>query len=205
MTRTVQAYKTINANIRRPVDADIDGPDDGLAGNVTASAAGYVSAEEMGDGAFHQTILTLADLPQAIADATSWKGTQIYDFPKGRLHVLGCVARLAPKTTTAIATTIKSGVAGAVGLGTTAASKIAIDTTMVDLLPSTVTANSTVINVAAAFVNAVLAAAAVFDGTSTPKVMFLNSSVAAIDIDADGALAWSGKIRITWANLGDFT
>lgn len=206
--RTVEVSQAVNANIKviKSVDLDAVPEDLGRNGVIPVAARPYVTAVEKGDpsGLIHQTVLTLAALPQAIADANSWMGTEIYDFPEGRLSILGCTAAIAPTTTSAIATTIKSGVGGVVGLGTVAASKIAIDTTSVDLLPSTVTVNGTVINVAAAAVKAALAAAAQFDGTTTAKKMFLNSSVAAVDIDGDGTLTWSGTITITWINLGDY-
>jgi hypothetical protein len=203
--RTVQAKTAVNSNINKVSEVDIDSTVTAL-GSVPAAVRPYVTAVEKGDpsGVIHQTVLTLADLPQTILDASSWAGTKIYDFPAGRLSVLGCTASLAPKTTTTIATTIKSGVAGAVALGTAATDSIALTATEVDLLPSTVTANSTVIDVAAAAVTAALAAAAQFDGTSSAISMYLNSSVAAADIDGNGALAWSGTITITWMNLGDF-
>jgi hypothetical protein len=203
--RTVQAKTAVNANIHRVADVDLDATVIAL-GFVPDAAKPYVSVVEKGDpsGIIHQTILTVAALPQAIADASSWMGTEIYDFPAGRLSVLGCTASLAPTTTSTIASTIKSGVAGAVALGTAATDSIALAGTEVDLLPSTATVNSTVINVAAAAVTAALAAAAQFDGTSTAKKMYLNSSVAAADIDGNGTLTWSGTITITWINLGDF-
>lgn len=203
--RTVQAAVPVNANVCRITDVDLDTTLTSL-GFVPDAVKQYVAVKELGDpaGVIHQTVLTLTDLPQTILDASSWAGTEIYDFPAGRISVLGCTASLAPKTTTTIATTIKSGVAGAVALGTAAADSIALTGTEVDLLPSTVTANSTTINVAAAAVGAALAAPAQFDGTSTAKKMFLNSSVAAADIDGNGALAWTGTITITWINLGDY-
>lgn len=205
MTKQVEAYETVNANIRKPITFDLNQAAASTGGNgvVPSAVAAQVVATESGDGVFHQTVLTITQLAQAIADATSWAGTEIYDFPEGRIHILGCVATLAPRTTSAIASTIKSGVGGVVGLGTTTATKIAIDTTMVDLMPSKITVNSTVINVAAAAVAEVLAAAAVFDGTGTAKKMFLNSAVAAADIDADGTMDWTGTVRVTWCNLGD--
>lgn len=205
MGRTVETATAVNANIKRITQVDIDSTVTAL-GLIPDAAKPYVTAVEKGDpsGVIHQTVLTLAALPQAIADASSWKGTEIYNFPVGRISVLGCTASLAPTTTSTIASTIKSGVAGAVALGTAATNSIALDTTEVDLLPSTPTVNSTTINVAAAAVGAALAAAAQFDGTSTAKKMYLNSSVAAVDIDGDGTLTWSGTITITWMNLGDY-
>ncbi len=171
---------------------------------VGATTGATVSAVEYGSGSYHKTVLTLAATPQSILDATSWKGTKIYTFPVGRILLLGCIATLAPTTTSTIASTIKSGVAGAVALGSVAADSISLTSTEVDMLPSTATVNSTVINVAAAAVTAALAAAAQFDGTTTAIDMYLNSSVAAADIDGNGTLTWAGTITFTWVNLGDY-
>jgi hypothetical protein len=173
---------------------------------VGAASIAAVSAAEYGlSGGVHKTVLTLTDAAVSITDANAYGGTKIYDFPEGRILVLGVTATLAPKTTTAIASTINSGVAGAVALGSVTASNVTLDSTMADMLPSTVIATSTVINVAAAAVTAALAAAAQFDGTTTPVDMFLNSSITTgTDIDADGVLAYSGTITMHWVNLGDY-
>lgn len=200
MARTVEVSTAVNANVRQIGTVDLDAQ--ALAstnGLVPAAVAAKVVATETGDNLVHQTLLTITGLAQAIADATSWASTALYAFPTGRIAILGCKASLAPTTTTAIASTIKSGVGGAVALGSVATDSIALTGTEVDLAPSTVTANSTTINVAAAAVAPVLAATAQFAG---PLTMYLNSSVAAADIDGDGALAWTGTVKVTWINLG---
>lgn len=169
-----------------------------------ASGTGCVATEFGGSG-IHQTLLTLTDTPVAVADATQFGGTKIYTFPEGRVLVLGVTASLAPKTTTAIASTINSGVTGALGIGSATASNISLTGAMVDLLPSTAIVTSTVINVAAAAVTAALAASAQFDGTSAAKAAFLNTSITtATDIDADGTIAYTGAVNITWVLLGDY-
>jgi len=204
MTRQTDGWEPLNANIRTKLGVkDIDNTTEG-AGLVPAAVAAYVSAVEKGSGIFRQTVLTVSALPQTILDATSWQSTKIYSFPQGRLWFLTNIMTLAPTTTTAIATTIKSGVAGAVALGTVATDSIALTSTEVDLCPSTVTANSTTINVAAAAVTGFLAAAAFFDGHTTAVDCYLNSSVAAADIDGNGALTWSGTITLNWVNCGDY-
>lgn len=199
MTRTVQIDEEVNANVKRIRTVDLDASPSGSYGSVPVSLGATVVASEAGDSLVHQTTLTITGLSQAIADASSWASTKIYDFPTGRIIVLGCKASLAPTTTTAIATTIKSGVAGSVALGSVATDSIALTGTEVDLAPATVTANSTTINVAAAAVAPVLAASAQFAG---PLDMYLNSSVAAADIDGDGAISWTGTVKVTWINLG---
>jgi hypothetical protein len=202
--RQADGWEALNANIRTSVGVkDIDNTTEG-AGVVPAAVAAYVTAVEKGSGVFRQTVLTLAALPQAISDASSWQSTKIYDFPAGRIWVLTNQISLAPTTTSTIATTIKSGVAGAVALGTVATDSISLTGTEVDLCPSKATTNSTTINVAAAAVTEKLAAAAFFDGTTTAIDCYLNSSVAAADIDGDGTLTWTGTITLNWVNCGDY-
>ncbi|OGB23347.1 MAG: hypothetical protein A3I66_01395 [Burkholderiales bacterium RIFCSPLOWO2_02_FULL_57_36] len=199
MTRTVQIDEAVNANVKRSKTVDLDVAPSGSFGAVPVALGATAVASEAGDAVIHQTTITLTALAQSIADATSWASTKIYGFPTGRIIILGCKASLAPTTTSTIASTIKSGVAGAVALGSVATDSIALTGTEVDLAPSTVTANSTTINVAAAAVAPALAASAQFAG---PLSMYLNSSVAAADIDGDGTLTWSGTVKVTWINLG---
>lgn len=170
---------------------------------IGASASAFVTAAEFGAGGLHQTVLTVSALPQTITNgASEFTGTKIYDFPEGRIHVLGCVATLAQTTTSTLASTITTGTAGAVSLGTVVASNASLTGTMVDLAPSTAFSSSTVINVAGTAVSPILAAAAVFaTGITTPIDMFLNTSIATNT--NDGTMTWSGTIRVTWINLGD--
>src|SRR3970282_1487313 len=100
-TKFIEAYETVNANIRKPITFDLNQAASSTAGNgsVPSAVSAQVVATESGDGVIHQTLLTLTALAQAIADATSWQGTKIYDFPAGRIHVLGVTATLTPTTT----------------------------------------------------------------------------------------------------------
>ncbi len=113
----------------------------------------------------------------------------------------GVTASLAPTTTTALATTITTGTTGTVSLGTVTDDGTHT-TTNADLLPDGNFTSSTTVSVAAAAVGKTLVAAAVFDGTSAAKKVFLNSKVATNS--ADGHLAWTGSITITWTNLGTY-
>jgi flagellar basal body rod protein FlgG len=150
------------------------------------------------------TTLTLNNVAQAVVNGTEYQGTKLYDFPQCRLSILGVTATLQQKTTSAIASTLNSGVTGAISLGTATASNVSLTSTMVDLLPSTAFTSSTTINVAGTAVTAALAAAAQFDGTSTAKDMFLNTAYATTtDVDANATQTISGTIVITWINLGD--
>jgi hypothetical protein len=171
-------------------------------GSVPTAIASTVTASEQGNGATRRTVLTLAGLSQTIPNgAAEWVGTEIYDFPAGRILILGVTASLAPTTTSTIATTVTSGATGALAIGTVTDDGTH-STTKVDLLPDTAYTSSTVINVAAATVTAALAASAQFDGTATSKKAFLNNKIAVNS--ADGTMTWAGTITITWTNLGDY-
>ena len=156
-------------------------------------------------GPLVQSTFTLTDLAQAVVNGTEYQGTKIFDFPQGRILVLGVTATIAQKTTSVIADTLNSGVTGALGLGTVTASATTLATTMVDLLPSTAFTTSTTINVAAAAVSAALAASAQFDGTTTAKSIFINTAYATTgDVDADATQTLTGTITVTWILLGDY-
>jgi len=164
-----------------------------------------VTAKHIVFGPFVQTTLTLTAVAQSVVNGTEYQGTKIYDFPQCRLLVQGVTATLQQTTTSAIATTINSGVTGAIGLGTATASNVSLTGTMVDFLPSTAFASSTTINVPGTAVSAALAASAQFDGTSTAKDLYLNTAYATTtDVDGNGTQTISGTIVITWVNLGDY-
>jgi hypothetical protein len=211
--RYIEAEVAVNANVvqrRRVLLSDAgDTPTTTAAGVGLVPAAlaqsGQVVATEYGNGVVHQTVLTLAALAQTVVNGTEYQGTKIYSFPEGRILVLGVTASLAPTTTSAIASTLNSGVTGAVAVGTAAASNVSLTSTMVDLLPSTAFVTSTVINEPAAAVGAALAASAHFDGHSSHKDVYLNSAFATTtDVDADATMTWAGNITITWVYLGDY-
>lgn len=171
-------------------------------GSVPAAIAATTVASELGSGVLRQTLLTLTALSQVIPNgASEWCGTDIYDFPEGRILVLGVTASLAPTTTSTLASTVTTGTTGAIAIGTVTDDGTH-STTKVDLLPDTAYTSSTTINVAAAAVTAALAASAQFDGTGTAKKAFLNNKIA-VNTN-DGTITWTGTIKITWINLGDY-
>lgn len=179
--------------------------DSSLQNDIGDVSVSTVEAKHCQLGPIVITTLTLKNVAQTVTNGTEYQGTQIYDFPAGRIHVLGVTATLQQKTTSAIASTINSGVTGAISLGTATASNVSLTGTMVDLLPSTAFTSSTTINVAGTAVSASLAAAAQFDGTSTAKDVFLNTAYATTtDVDGDGTQTISGTVVITWINLGDY-
>jgi energy-converting hydrogenase Eha subunit F len=205
MARTVQVEELVNDNIKRikTVDLDASAPISSV-GVVPVSLGATAVASEAGDALIHQTTITLTDLAQAVANGTEYQGTKIYDFPAGRILVLGVVASIAQKTTSAIDTTLNAEVTGALAIGTATASNVTLDGAMADLLPSTAFTSSATINVAGAAVGAALAASAQFDGTSTAKDVFINTSYATTtDVDGNATQTLTGTVTITWLNLGD--
>lgn len=194
------AYNIIQNNDSIQITNDVT-----RVGAPKQPASGSVTAKHEQFGPLTQTTLTLSNVAQTVTNGTEYQSTQIYDFPAGRLLVLGVTATLQQKTTSAIASTINSGVTGAISLGTAAASNVSLTSTMVDLLPSTAFTSSTTINVAGTAVTAALAASAHFDGTATAKDMYLNTAYATTtDVDGNGTQTISGTIVITWINLGDY-
>lgn len=178
---------------------------DSLTDTTGSSPLSTVKAQHVQLGPFCVTTLTLDNVAQTVVNGTEYQGTKIYDFPEGRLLVLGVTASLKQKTTSAIASTLISGATGSLGLGTATASATTLASTMVDLLPATAFTTSTTINVAAAAVGAALAASAHFDGTTTPIDMYLNTAYATTtDVVADATQTISGTVVITWMNLGDY-
>ena len=156
-------------------------------------------------GFLYQTTLTLTDVAQTVVNGTEYQSTKLWTFPQGRILVNGVIATIAQKTTSVIASTLNSGVTGALGIGTAAASNVALTSTMVDLLPSTAFTSSTTINVAGTAVSAALAASAQFDGTTTAKPVYINTAYATTtDVDADATQTLTGTILITWTFLGDY-
>lgn len=198
--RLVPGFSAVNDNIRAPVtfDADLAAP----SGVIGPLGVAGLAVAEYGDDAVHQTVLTLTDVAQTVVNGTEYQGTQLYQFPRGRLYVLGVTMSIAQKTTSILADTLNSGSTGAVSLGTATASATTLASTMVDLMASTAFTSSTTINTAGTAVGGLLSPAA-FDGHTTAKKLYLNSAFATTgDVDADATMTWTGTITITWANLG---
>lgn len=196
------SYKTLQPNTGSI--HVIDGSPLDKAGAAPTPAVGSIVVRQAQFGPMCQTTLVLNNVGQTVVNGTEYQGTKIYDFPQGRILVLGVTATLQQKTTSAILTTLNSGT-GAISLGTATASATTLATTMVDLLPSTAFTSSTVINVAGTAVSAALAASAQFDGTTTAKDVFLNTAYATTgDVDADATQTISGTVVISWVFLGDY-
>lgn len=172
--------------------------------NVGAPSVSTVTARHEQFGPLCKTILTLDNVAQTVVNGTEYQGTKIYDFPAGRILVLGVTATLRQKTTSALASTLNASSTGAIALGTATASSTTLASTMVDLLPSTAFTSSATVNVAGTAVTAALAASAHFDGTATAKDVYLNTAYATTtDVDGNATQTISGTVVITWVQLGD--
>lgn len=172
---------------------------------VGAAAGTGVTASEQGRGVVQRTVLRLASVGVTVTDALAYASQKIYDFPEGRILILGSTASLAFSVTSDRTTTINDNAAMDWSIGSAAASNVTLATTMVDLLPKV---DKTLDGAVAAFTSAstgALAAAAQFDGTGTAVDAYLNISFpTGTDIDADGTLLVTGSITITWVSLGDY-
>ena len=183
----------------------IDGDPLDKAGSSTAPAVGAIVVRHAQFGPFCQTTLVLNNVGQTVVNGVEYQGTKIYDFPEGRISVLGVTATLQQKTTSALASTLNASSTGAISLGTVTASATTLATTMVDLLPSTAFTSSATINVAGTAVKAALASGAQFDGTTTAKDVFLNTAYATTgNVVGDATQTISGTVVITWVQLGDY-
>lgn len=180
----------------------------------STSQSGYGSspiatavATEYGNAFLHQTLLTLTAVPISLSDTHVGGGTQIYDFPAGRIYILGATASVAFTTTSALASTLNASSTLSWGVGSvvtgTQDSGVPIVTSQQDIVAAAAATSSATINVAGAAANSYGTAAA-FDGTTTAINAYLNVGVGASDIDGDATVTASGVVRITWLQLGDY-
>ena len=110
-------YKSVTGSVQYTEDP-------ASAGGVTQPATGEIIVKHVQFGPFCQTTLKLVNVPQAVVNGTEYQSTKIFDLPDGRINVLGCVATLQQKTTSAIASTLNASVTGAIAIGTVAASNV---------------------------------------------------------------------------------
>lgn len=183
-----------------------------LAKLTPVSSAG-ITIEDVssGNGPVRRSLITLTAFVLAITDALAYSGTQLWTYPQGIIWNIGAVADLTFTTTSAIATTLNSGVTVQYGLGSVTASATTLATTMIDIAPGsgqtvpTFTSSTVISTAATAVQTGNLAVASKLDGTSTAAKCFLNLALAtATDIDGDATLSVTGTILHTWMNLGDY-
>lgn len=171
--------------------------------NIGAKNGATVAAVEYGDGVIHQTVLTLTATPititRNIGDSSGQGYVKLYDFPEGRINVLG--------NTGSLEFTFGANMAvdgsGDFSMGTTGTTDTTLDGTDVDLFPSTGITDPLVASVGSG--SGALAASAQFDGTTTAKDLNLSVICDAGDVTVgDSSCTVTGTVTITWINLGDY-
>ena len=168
------------------------------------TAANGAVAVETGNVA-RKTVLTLVDVPVTVGNTTgvSFGGTKVYDFPAGRILILGAtLAALSFDLTDAgNATPIDAADGGDVAFGTTPPTDGTLTGTDVDIIPST-----SIDPISGGITGVALAASAQFDGTTTAKDINVNIIIDDADV-GDGAsdvLLVNGVLTVHWVNLGDY-
>lgn len=181
------------------------GKDGALSSSDGLEVVTGLSASDSVDGILHQTTFVLSAVALSITDALAYASKKLFTFPAGRIELIGVTSSLAFAVTTTRASTINASASMTYGLGSAAASNATLATTMVDMTPKTTQLLDGAVAAYTIAKGAALAASAQFDGTSTPVPMYFNAAFeTGTDIDADGAIAISGSIAATWANLGDY-
>lgn len=177
--------------------------------------AGLTAVEYGGEGRARSTHFNFAAVSHTLSDTNNYSSQQIYTFPDGAIIIDGGVGSMYFTTTSAIASTLNSGVTCQWGVGSAAASATTLATTMINMLPGSgqtvpTWTSSTVISVAPAVANAYFKGPGtinlnILDGTSTAVKAYLNFAIASTsDIDADATLSITGDILLHWTLQGDY-
>lgn len=173
---------------------------------TSPAVTGLLASEFGGDTPLRQTVLTLTSTPVTVANTTgaSFGNLKIYDFPAGRIFVLGTTANFTSIVWTG--QDIAAGGSGDYALGTTGTADATLDSTDVNLLPSSAMLDPFVLGVGRSNAGTALASAAAFDGTSTAIDAYLNVIVDDADVSdaASDIILFTGTITFTWLNLGDY-
>ncbi len=203
MGRQVPVKIPVNDNVVRTRTQDLDTSYSGL-GAVPLALGATAVATEAGSGLVHQTTIALSALAVTMRDTEQGGGAKIYDFPEGRILVLGATASIAVTTTSILANTLNTGVTCNWGVGSTTQASATVATTEQDIVNVAAFTASATINVAGATATG-KGVLAVLDGTGTAADAYLNLAVAgATDIDANATVTVTGSVKITWINLGDY-
>lgn len=170
-------------------------------GKGTAAGTGVVASEHGIAGAIQKTILKFNSVAVTVGNTTgaSFGSQKIYDFPLGRILILGGRADL---TFNWAGQDIAAAGSGDFSLGTTATADATLGGTDVDLMASTAMLDPFVLGVGTGVGN--LVGNTNFDGTVTAKDMFLNLICDDADV-SDGAsdiITVNGTIEFSWINLG---
>lgn len=163
-----------------------------------------VSVVEAGNDIVHQTTIVFGNFPLTLRNTEQGQGAKIYDFPEGRIAILGAVGSIAMVVTSILANTLNASKTYNWGIGSTTQASGTLATTEQNIIPTTNGTSSATINVTGAASAGQLAAALQLDGCTTPVDAFLNIGLAtADDIDGDATVLINGSVTISWMNLGD--
>lgn len=189
-----------NKTLTAPV---ISSPPTTTSGNGAVNGA-TVAATEGGDGIVHVTTLTFTATPITMRDTEQGGGVKVYDFPAGRILILGSKGTVAVTTTSILANTLNASKTCNWGVGSVTQANATLATTEQDIVNVGAFTSSATINVAGAAANS-YGVLTPLDGTSTAIDAFLNLAVAgADDIDGDATVTVTGTVAISWINLGDY-
>jgi hypothetical protein len=202
MVAQVQAFVPVNANVTAPTMVNVGTPSIAGTSGVAQSVTGLATAE-YGSDYIHTTVFTLTNLALTVRDTQQGGGVKIYQFPKGKIVRLGAGSDTTITTTSAIASTLKSGVTGNHGVGSTTQASATLATTEQDFVQVTNFTSSTTINVAPAAVKAYgVPSVTLLDGSSTAINLFFNVAVATgTDIDADASVVVNGTVIVHWIKV----
>lgn len=163
-----------------------------------------LKAVTTGVGGQYKTVITLQDLVIAVTSASKYASQKLFDFAAGKVRIKGGTASLAFAVTTARASTINDSAAMDWSIGSVAASSVTLASTMVDVIAKQDKALDGAVAAYTTAQAADLAAAATYDGTTTPVDIFLNIGFpTATDVDGNGTITVSGTITILHENWGD--
>jgi hypothetical protein len=131
-------------------------------------------------------------------------GVKIYDFPAGRILLLGALIDAEAVCNDAFNASPND--VFKVGVGSVSATQAAdgdLTLTEQDIIPATTidTQGNTVLTNA---VKAALAASAQFDGTSSALDLYINAAVLNASTTKAVTVAITGTLTLFWINLGDY-
>jgi len=179
--------------------------DQDLAAPTAVATASTITERNIGVVQRTQITFDLSDtsVDLNVADGAHGDGQQIFTFPEGRILILGA----ALDATTVTTTNYNASTADifTTGIGTaTAGDDDALTSTEVDIIAST--NNDTAGGGTASFTweaDMTSGADSVFDGTSTPVSLYVNTACAAANNSADNIVSASGTLNVVWVYLGD--
>jgi hypothetical protein len=153
--------------------------------------------------AIQRTVLHLNNFAVTVGNTTgvSFGGAKLFDFPAGRILVMGATANLSFDWS---ASDIAAAGTGDFSLGTTITADATLNGTDVNLLPSTGLLDPFVDGVGTG--SGALAASAQFDGTATAIDCNLNLIIDDADVEdaTEDVVLVTGTVTLTWVNLGDY-